>query len=82
MRTEFLEHRPGTAKPVATGSLACPDCDVPVALGPGGHALTEAVECGWCGRWGVLRDFLSLAQPTRPARVVVRVRATSPRRAA
>ena len=59
---------------LAVGTLACPDCDAPVA--PDGP-LTPAdpVACPFCGRPGRVRDFLSLAPPTRPARVVVRVRA-------
>lgn len=72
-RTEWLEQRPETARPVATGSLACPHCDAPVLL-PGPSSLSDALACGFCGRDGVVRDFLSLAQPTRPARVVIRAR--------
>ena len=73
-RTEWLEQRPGRAMHVATGSLACPGCDLPVAPAPGPSALTDPLACGFCGHGGALRDFLSLAQPTRPARVVVRAR--------
>jgi hypothetical protein len=72
-RTEWLEQRPGTAKPVATGSLACPGCDAPALL-PGPSALSARLTCGYCGHDGAVRDFLSLAQPTRPARVVIRAR--------
>jgi hypothetical protein len=81
VRTEFLELRPGTDRPVATGSLACPECDAPVAPAPGAHPLGEPMSCGWCGRHGTIRDFLSLAQPTRPARVVIRARVSPPRAA-
>jgi hypothetical protein len=72
-RTEWLELRPGTALPVATGSLACPRCDAPAPLGRP-SPLTEPLACGWCGHDALLRDFLSLAQPTRPAHVVIRIR--------
>jgi len=35
--------------------------------------ITETVACPFCHRSGVVRDFLTLTAPTRPARVVVRV---------
>jgi hypothetical protein len=73
-RTEWLEQRPGRAARLATGTLACPGCDAPVGLAPGPSPLCAPLACGFCGHGGALRDFLSLAQPTRPARVVVRVR--------
>lgn len=69
------ERRPGE---LAEGTLACPSCDLPV-VPPGGRApLTAAVACPYCGRTGRLRDFLSFELPTRPARVVVRVRQPPP----
>ena len=58
---------------VASGSLACGCCDAPVALAAPA-ALTDALTCPYCAHRGPVRDFLSLADPTRPARVVVRVR--------
>jgi predicted RNA-binding Zn-ribbon protein involved in translation (DUF1610 family) len=58
---------------LGTGTLACPECDAPV-LGVGRLAVTDALGCPFCGHTAVVRDFLSLAQPTRPARVAVRVR--------
>ena len=58
---------------VASGSLACGRCDAPVALA-GPAALTDALTCPYCSHQAPVRDFLSLADPTRPARVVVRVR--------
>ena len=36
--------------------------------------------CSFCGRGGPLRDFLSLGEPTRPTRVVVRVSGPPARR--
>jgi hypothetical protein len=57
---------------VATGTLACPHCDAPVApAGPLSPA--EWIACPFCAHGGPVRDFLSLEPPTRPARVVVRV---------
>jgi hypothetical protein len=66
------ECRVAPAGQLATGTLACPRCDAPVlparAVGP-----ADPLGCGFCSHTGVVRDFLSLAPPTRPARVVVRV---------
>ena len=56
---------------VATGTLACPRCDAPVS--PGDRALSpaEPMRCPVCDHGGAVRDFLSLATPSRPARVRV-----------
>ena len=59
---------------VAAGSLSCRRCDAPVALTGGPAALTDRLSCPFCAHEAPVRDFLSLADPTRPARVVVRVR--------
>ena len=59
---------------MATGTLACPACDAPVLPGPGGMSPRDPISCGFCGNLGAVRDFLSLADPTRPARVAVRIR--------
>ena len=58
---------------LATGTLACPDCDAPVA--PAGSPLRPAdrIACPYCRSTGFVRDFLSLAAPSRPARVAVRI---------
>jgi hypothetical protein len=77
-----LEHVPGRheRRPavrtghLATGTLACPTCDAPVLLGAGRTSPADPIACGYCGHGAPARDFLSLAQPTRPARVVVRLR--------
>ncbi len=55
------------------GTLACPRCDAPVALD--GRAVTPSMPlaCPFCDHAAAVRDFLSLAEPTRPAHVVVRV---------
>ena len=68
------EHRLAHSTLLATGTLACPHCDLPVAPGPQPLAPRDAVACGYCGHAGAVRDFLSLATPTRPAHVEVRVR--------
>ena len=72
-RVEWLELRPEIGKPVATGTLACPDCDLPIAL-DGRAAIRDTLACGYCGAAGTVRDFLVLGEPTRPTRVVVRIR--------
>lgn len=58
---------------VCSGTLACPRCDAPVAAGERGLTLTEELACPFCAYHDVVRAFLSLDPPTRPARVVVRV---------
>jgi DNA-directed RNA polymerase subunit RPC12/RpoP len=54
-------------------TLACARCDAPVAAGPQGLSLTQPLVCPFCDHRAPVRDFLSLAMPTRPARVVVRI---------
>jgi hypothetical protein len=68
------EIRLGRSTQVATGTLACPSCDAPVHPGERGLLIGDHVACPFCDRSGVVRDFLSLSPPTRPARVVVRIR--------
>ena len=58
---------------LGTGTLACPRCDAPVALAPGPASPADPLACPFCSHGGALRDFLSLEEPTRPTRVVVRV---------
>jgi hypothetical protein len=58
---------------LAVGTLACPACDAPVAPAPGRWSPAAPIACPYCGHDGAVRDFLSLAAPTRPARVEVRV---------
>lgn len=55
------------------GTLACPRCDAPVGLGGRAVPLTDALHCPYCDHTAVLRDFLSLAPPSRPARVAIRM---------
>ena len=58
---------------LGTGTLACPRCDLPVALAARRASPAEPLGCPFCGHAGAVRDFLSLADPSRPARVDVRV---------
>jgi hypothetical protein len=69
-----FERRRAESRQLATGTLACPGCDVPVLPGPSGLSPSDQLECGFCGATGAVHEFLSLAPPTRPTRVVVRVR--------
>ena len=63
---------------LATGTLACPSCDVPILPLAGRMSPSDDLSCGYCRHQGAVRDFLSLAEPTRPTRVTVRI--TVPRR--
>ncbi|HYP48634.1 MAG TPA: hypothetical protein VEQ61_08370 [Thermoleophilaceae bacterium] len=69
-----MQHRAQTSWQLATGTLACPACDAPVLPELGAMSVTDPIACGFCGHGGPAREFLSLAEPTRPTRVVVRVR--------
>lgn len=66
------ERRRARTPHVASGTLACPSCDAPVVparpLSP-----VEEIGCPYCAQTGPVRDFLSLASPTRPAHVDVRI---------
>jgi hypothetical protein len=44
-----------------------------VALTGGPISPAAPLDCPFCSRAGLVRDFLSLGEPSRPARVVVRV---------
>lgn len=58
---------------LGTGTLACARCDAPVAIGAEPVRLTETLTCPYCAHEAGVREFLSLAIPTRPARVLIRV---------
>ena len=58
---------------VCAGTLACPRCDAPVAVGPDPRRATDPLTCPYCRHPGPVREFLSLSTPTRPTHVVVRV---------
>jgi hypothetical protein len=71
------EIRPGHSGLLAVGTLACPRCDAPVSPGDRALTLRESIGCPFCGHAGVVRDFLSLATPARPAVVEIRLRGLS-----
>ena len=58
---------------MATGTLACPACDAPVAPLDRPMSPPDPILCPVCHHGGRVRDFLSLESPSRPARVQVRV---------
>jgi hypothetical protein len=62
---------------IASGTIACPRCDAPVAIGPEELTVTQPLTCPFCAQHGPVREFLSLAVPTRPTRVQVRLRIRS-----
>ncbi len=73
-RQTFEEKRRAVrAGQLATGTIACPSCDAPVAIGDRPLSLTDRLACPVCATSGPVRDVLSLAVPTRPTRVVIRV---------
>lgn len=73
------EHRVARTGVVAIGTLACPSCDAPVALGDTRVRPVDVLACPFCDHHGPARDFLSLEPPVRPMRVAVRI--TLPRAA-
>ena len=76
--THEQEHRVARAGLLAVGTLACNRCDAPVALAAGPTSPADPIACPFCRHRALVRDFLSLGAPTRPARVEVRVRAPVP----
>jgi len=67
-------YRTTSTSVLAVGTLACPECDAPIAPPPSALSPADPLGCGFCEHAAAVRDFLSLAPPPRPARVVVRVR--------
>ena len=67
------EVRRARSSRLASGTLACPTCDAPVAVPGASLSPAEALACPYCRHTGAAREFLSLGEPTRPARVAVRV---------
>ncbi len=55
---------------LASGTLACPACDLPVATGPR-LAVGSAIACPWCEHAGLAREFFTVAVSPRPTRVDV-----------
>jgi hypothetical protein len=72
--THEQEHRIARSQRLASGTLACARCDAPVALTAGPVSPADWLDCPFCLHRAPVRDFLSLGEPTRPARVEVRVR--------
>jgi hypothetical protein len=72
-RVVHEERRIASQGIVAIGTLACPSCDAPIALGESRVSPREPLRCPFCDHGAPARDFLSLAQPTRPTRVLVRI---------
>jgi uncharacterized protein YbaR (Trm112 family) len=66
------EVRRARSSRLATGTLACPLCDAPLAV-VGWLSPSDGLACPYCRHTGATREFLSLAEPTRPTRVSVRV---------
>ncbi|HEY5144477.1 MAG TPA: hypothetical protein VII98_13350 [Solirubrobacteraceae bacterium] len=79
-RARHEERRIARSTHLADGTLACPACDAPVAPLQRALAPADPLGCGYCLHTGAVRDFLSLAAPTRATHVVVRVRAARPGR--
>lgn len=73
-QVELRKRRADREGVVATGTIACSRCDAPVAIGPGEVRISDRLSCPFCDHRGPVREFLSLALPTRPTRVAVRLR--------
>ena len=74
-----VEQRRARTNLMAVGTIACPHCDVPVALPAQPLTPRDVLRCPYCDHRAPLRDFLSLGAPSRPARVAVRVVDRTPR---
>jgi hypothetical protein len=70
---QLIEERRTRSGHLASGTLACPLCDAPVALAAAFAGPADPLGCPYCDHAGAVRDFLSLAAPSRPARVAVRI---------
>ena len=66
------KRRSARSSHLASGTLACPECDAPVLPGRA-MSLLERLGCPVCEHAAPVRNFLSLSTPGRPARVDVRV---------
>ena len=72
------ERRVRRSSLLAEGTLACPACSAPVAPARKPMSIAERLSCPVCDHGAPVRDFLSLADPSRPARVALRLRRRSP----
>jgi hypothetical protein len=68
---QLQERRSVRSNVLCAATLACARCDAPIATGGRALTISERLSCPFCDHSGPVRDFLSLAAPTRPARVVV-----------
>src|SRR3954452_21269346 len=66
------EHRAARTGVVAYGTLACPSCDAPVALGEPRVSPRDPLMCPFCAHGPPARDFLPREPPVRLTRVAVR----------
>jgi DNA-directed RNA polymerase subunit RPC12/RpoP len=73
IRPDVHRRRDARSVRLCEATLACARCDAPVAAAEQGLSLTEPLVCPFCDHRAPVRDFLSLAMPTRPTRVVVRI---------
>jgi hypothetical protein len=74
--THEEERRVTRSRRLGSGTLACGRCDAPVALAAGPVSPSDSLSCPFCLHNAPVHEFLSLAVPTRPTRVEVRVVAT------
>ena len=73
---EHVELRPNVrSSRLGVGTLACPRCDAPVAIGPEPLGIDHRLGCPFCDHAAPVRAFLSMEQPTRPTRVSIHVHA-------
>jgi hypothetical protein len=68
------ELRKADSTRTVVGTLACSECDAPVAIGAQTLSPSDPLTCPYCTHHGPARQFLSLEPPTRPTRVIVRIR--------
>lgn len=73
VRAYYEDRRSTRTDRLCGATLACDRCDAPIDPGSESIAIDQTLTCPFCRRRGPARDFLSLASPTRPARVAVRV---------
>jgi hypothetical protein len=70
----YEERRSTRSDRLCGGTLACDRCDAPIDPGDEPITLGQTLTCPFCHHPAPARDFLSLALPTRPAHVAVRLR--------